>query len=89
MAWAANQNEFSSSVLIYRSKEYVTSSDPWSHVHSIDEGIIHSMMIEEAPWEDHHHRSRPQNNNEDYSNDLIHPSIFDFLLNTVNTVDLE
>ena len=47
------------------------------------------MMIGEAPWEDHHHHSQLQDNNEDYSNNLNHPSVFYFLSNTVNTVDSE
>lgn len=47
------------------------------------------MMIGETPWEDHHHHSQPQDNNEDYSSDLNHPSVFYFLSNTVNTVDSE
>jgi len=46
-------------------------------------------MIGEAPWEDHHHRSWPQDNNEDYSSDINHPLFFDFLSNTINMVDLE
>jgi len=41
-------------------------------------------MLEEAPWEDYHHHY-----NKDYSNDLNHPSVFDFLSNTINTVDTE
>lgn len=44
-------------------------------------------MLEEAPWEDYHHHSHPPDYNKDYSNDLNHPSVFDFLSNTVNTVD--
>ena len=47
------------------------------------------MMIGEAPWEDYHHRSHLLDYNDDYSNDLNHPSIFYFLSNTVNTVDSE
>ena len=85
--WATNPNQCSSSIWIDRSKEYGTSSDPWSHVHSIDEGIIRSMMIGEAPWEYYHHDSHLPDYNEDYSNALNHPSIFDFLSNTINMVD--
>ena len=47
------------------------------------------MMLGEEPWEDHHHRSHLPDYNEDYSNDLNHPSVFCFLSNTVNTVDYE
>ena len=82
--WAANSNQHSSSVWIDRSKEYGTSSDPSSHVHSTDKGIVHSMMIRDTPWEDHHHHSRLHY--EDYSSDLNHPSVFDILSNTVNMV---
>ena len=88
-AWEANPNERSSSIWVDRSKEHGTSLDPWSHVHSTGEGIIQSMMIEEAPWEDYHHHSHLSDYNEDYSNDLDHPSVFDFLSNTVNSVDSE
>ena len=77
------------SVWIDRSKEYGTPSDPWSQVHSTDEGIIQSMMIDGAPWEDHHHCSHLPTWKEDNSGDLHHPSVFDFLTNTVNTVDSE
>ena len=85
--WAANPNQHSSSVWVDRSKEYGTSSDPWSHVHSTDEGIIQSMMIEEAPWEDYDHRSHLPGYKKDYSNDLDHPSVSYFLFNIVNTMD--
>jgi len=78
----ASPNQRSSSVWIDRSKEYDTSSDPWSHVHSTDKGIIQSMMIGEAPWEDHHHRSR-------LSDDLNNPSVFYFLSNTLNMMNSE
>eukprot|EP00253_Pinus_taeda_P009010 PITA_09010 len=88
-AWEANPNQRSSSVWIDRSKEYGTSSDPWSHVHSIDEGIVQSMMIDGAPWEDYHYHSHLPDYKEDCSSDLDHPSVFDFLSNTVNTVDSE
>ena len=47
------------------------------------------MMLGEAPWEDYHHHSHLPYYNEDYSNELNHPSIFDFLSNTVNMVDSE
>ena len=45
------------SIWVDRSLEYGTSSDPWSHILSTDEGIIQSMMIGDMPWEDYHHRS--------------------------------
>ena len=57
LVWEAKSNQRSSSVWIDRSKEYGTPSDPWSQVHSTDEGIIQSMMIDGAPWEDYHHHS--------------------------------
>ena len=47
------------------------------------------MMIGDAPWEHHHHRSRLPDYHEDYSNDLNHPSVFYILSNTVNMVDSE
>jgi len=72
-----------------RYKEYGTPSDPWSKVHSTDEGIVQSMMIDGAPWEDYHHRSHLLDYNEDYSNDPNHPSVFYFLSNTVNRMDYE
>jgi len=84
-----NSNQHSSSVWIDRSREYGTSSDPWSHVHSTEKGIIQSMMIGETPWEDHYHRSHLPNYQEDYSSDLNHPSVFDFLSNTVKAVNSE
>ena len=28
-------------------------------VHASDEGILQSMLIEGAPWDDNHHRSLP------------------------------
>ena len=89
MAWAANQNQRSSSVWIDRSKDYGTSSDPWSHVHSTNKGIVQSMMIGEAPWEDYHHCSHLPDYHEDYSSNLNHPSVFYSLLNTINIVDPE
>ena len=56
-AWEANPDQRSSSVWVDRSREYGTPLDPWSKVHGTDEGILQSMMIEGAPWNDHHHRS--------------------------------
>ena len=47
------------------------------------------MMIRETPWEDHYHRSNLPNYHEDYSRNLNHPSFFDFLSNTVKTVNSE
>ena len=47
------------------------------------------MMLGEAPWEDYHHHSHLPDYHEDYSSDLNHPSVFDFLSNTINTVDSE
>jgi len=47
------------------------------------------MMIEGVPWEDYHHCSHLLDFNEDCSSELNHPSVFDFLSNTVNTVDFE
>ena len=49
------------------------------------------MMIGEELWEDYHHRSHLPNEIKDYSNELNHPSIIDFLLNSVrvDTVDFE
>ena len=47
------------------------------------------MMLGEARWEDYHHRSHLPDYNEDYSNDLNHPSVFYFLSNTVNMVDFK
>ena len=86
LAWKANPNQRSSSVWIDRSGEYGTSLDPWSKVYYTDEGILQSMAIKEGPWKDFHHRSLPTEENPD---DLLHPSVFDFISNTVNTVDSE
>lgn len=49
------------------------------------------MMIGEEPWEDYHHRSHLLDDTEDYSNELNHPSVVDFLLNSVfiDTVESE
>ena len=46
------------------------------------------MMMEGEPWEDYHHHSH---NIEDYSNELNHPLVFDFLSKSVfiNIVDSE
>lgn len=44
-------------------------------------------MIGETPWEDYHHYSHLQDNNEDYSSNLNHPLVFYFLSNIVNKVD--
>jgi len=52
-------------------------------MHSTDEGIVQSMMIGEEPWEYYHHYSHLPYDNEDYSNDLNHPSIIDFMSNFV------
>ena len=89
LAWEANPNQRSSSIWIDRSKENGTPSDPWSQVHSIDEGTVQSMIIDEAPWEDYHHCSHLPNYKEDSSSDLHHPSVFYFLSNSVNMVDSE
>lgn len=62
------------------SLEYCTFSDPWSRIHSTDEGIIQSIMIGETPSEDYHHRSHLQDNNEYYSRELNHPLVFDFFI---------
>ena len=78
LAWEANPNQCSSSVWIDGSKEYGTPSDPWSQVHVTDEGIVQSMVIEGAPWNDSHHRSLLPDCGEDAQDDLYHPSVFRF-----------
>lgn len=47
------------------------------------------MMIREAPWEYYHHHSHLPDYDEDYSSDLNHPLVFDFLSNTINMMDSE
>ena len=49
------------------------------------------MMIGDKPWEDYHHCSHLPDDIEGYSNELNHPSIVDFLLNSVfiDTVESE
>lgn len=85
LAWKANPNQRSSSVWIDRSGEYGTSLDPWSKVYYTDKGILQSMAIKEELWKDFHHRSLLI----DTPDDLYHPSVCDFISNTVNTVDSE
>ena len=89
LAWEENPNQRSSSVWIDRSEEYGTPSDPWSRVHVTNEGIVQSMVIEGAPWDDYHHHSLLPDCEENTPDDLYHPSVFYFLSNTVNTVDSE
>ena len=91
MSCAASPNTLSPIVWIDRSLEYGTSSDPFSCIHSTDEGIIQSMIIGEEPWGDYHHHSNLPDDNEYYSNELKHPSIVDFWLNyvKVETIDSE
>jgi len=89
LAWKANQNQCSSSVWIDRTGEYGTSLDPWSKVYDTGERILQSMAIEGGPWKDFHHRSLLPNGEEDTPNELLHPSVFDFISNTVKTVDSE
>ena len=47
------------------------------------------MVIDGAPWNDSHHRSLLPGCGEDTQNNLYHPSVFDFLSSTVNTVGNE
>ena len=47
------------------------------------------MLIEGAPWSDYHHRSLLTDYEEDTQDDLYHPSVFEFLSNTINMVDSE
>jgi len=91
LACAENPNPLSPIVWVDRSLEYGTSSDPFSCIHSTDEGIVQSMMIGEEPWEDYHHRSHILDDIKDYPNELNHPSVVDFLSNSVfiDTVDSE
>ena len=84
LAWKANPNQHSSSVWIDRSGEYGTPLDPWSKVYYADEGILQSMEIQGGPWKYFHHRSLLT---EETLDDLLHPSVFGFVSNTVNTVD--
>ena len=42
------------------------------------------MMIGEGPWEDYHHRSHLPDYIEYFSNELNHPSVFDFLSNSIS-----
>lgn len=46
-------------------------------------------MIDGAPWEYYHHHSHLLDYKEDTPSDFHHPSVLDFLPNTVNTVDCE
>ena len=65
-ACATNQNPHSTFVWVDRSLEYGTSLDPFSRIHSTDEGIIQSMKIGEELWGNYHHRSNLPDDNEDY-----------------------
>lgn len=47
------------------------------------------MAIEGGPWKYFHHRSLLPNGEEENPNELLHPSVFDFISNIVNTVDSE
>lgn len=49
------------------------------------------MIMGEEPQEDYHHRFHLSDGIEDYSNELNHPAIVDFLLNSVrvDTVDFD
>ena len=49
------------------------------------------MMMEGEPWEDYHHCSHIPDHIVGYSNELNHPSVFDFLSNSIfiDTVDYE
>ena len=49
----------------------------------MDETIIQSMMIGEEPWEYYHHHSGLLDDIEDYSNELNHPLVVDFLSNSI------
>jgi len=88
-ACASNPNLHSTFVWVNRLLEYGTSLDPFSHIHSTDEGIAQSMMIGEAPWEYNHHHSHLLDDIEDYSNELNHPLIVDFLLNSVRVDNVD
>ena len=91
LAFMVNPNPSSSIVWVDHSLEYGTSSDPFSHIFSTDEGIIQPMMMEGEPWEYYHHRSDLPDHIEDFSNELNHPLVVDFLSNYVfiDTVDSE
>lgn len=41
------------------------------------------MMIGEEPWEAYHHHCNLLDDIEDYSNELNHPLVVDFLLNSI------
>lgn len=47
------------------------------------------MVIGEEPWEDYHHRSLPPNSGENYSDELVHPSIIDFFSNSVRIYSVD
>lgn len=87
----ANPNPSSPIVWVDHSLECGTSSNPFSHIFSTGERIIQSVMMKEEPWEDYHHCSHLPAHIEDYSNELNHHSIVDFLSNFVfiDTVDSE
>ena len=82
MACATNPNPLSPIVWVDRSLEYGISSDPFSRTFSTDEGIIQSMMTEEEPWADYHHRSHLPDQIEDISNELNRPNNVNFEMGT-------
>ena len=87
----ANPKALSPIVWVDFSLEYGTFSDPFSRIHSMDEGIVQSIMIGEEPWEDYHYHSHLPDDVEDYSNELNHPLAIDFLSNSVfiDTIESE
>lgn len=54
----------------HHSLGYGTLSDPFSHTFSTDVRIIKIMMLNDAPWEDHHHRSSFSDSFEDNINEI-------------------
>ena len=83
LAYAANPNPFSPIIWVDHSLDYFNSSDPFSRVLSTDERIMESIILEEEPWEDAHQRSHLPYYNEDNPTKLYHPTIIDFLTNSI------
>ena len=83
LSWVENLKSASPSVWVDRLLDFGMPSDPFSSMFLTNENILEAMMTEGEPWEDYHHHSHLPDNREDYSNELNHSSVVDFLSNFV------
>lgn len=76
------------SACLTHSRDYGSSSDPFSSTFSTDESIMEIMMSDDVSWDDSHHRSSLPKTFEDNLGDIYSPNIVEISTDSLSIHDI-